>query len=101
MAVGSGMGVSVGVGTGVGVSVGVGRGVLVGKIMTGCVGVGSGGRVFIILGVLVGVGVTCKLATGPQAKTGKLSTNSNNPKRFISVILSIISKNKERRRIKK
>lgn len=83
VAVGSGVGVSVAVGSGVGVSVGVGSGVSVGKIITGCVAVGSGGKVLTILGVLVGVGVTLILTAGPQAKTGKTSTNNNNLKRVI------------------
>jgi hypothetical protein len=62
-----------------------GAGVLVGKDMTGPVGVASGARVLTILGVLVGVGVI-RLPKEPQASTGTIKiikTPCNNNQDFL------------------
>jgi hypothetical protein len=37
------------------------------------VAIGACGKIFIRLGVFVGVGVTCWLAAGPQAKIGTIN----------------------------
>ncbi len=86
--------------TGVGVPTTSGIGVFVGKRAT--VGVASGdcGASLISLGVLVGVGVTCKRAIGPQANIGTINitkTNCQNGKlffirniKFLNQILEVV-----------
>jgi hypothetical protein len=59
------------VGAGVKVGVTLGVGVRVGKMTESGVAASNGATVVIFLGVLVGVGVTCKLPeSGPQANAG-------------------------------